>query len=265
MKISIITCTWNSEPYLQQCIESVACQDYPDIEHVFVDGGSTDGTLERIQALGPSVRWVTNVRGGISNAMNEGVRLATGDVIAHLHGDDYYADERAVSRAAEALERTGAGWVYGQCKTETDVGFRDGKTPPYSYRRLAVLGNFIPHPATFIRKPLFEQAGGFSTSLKCCMDYDLWLRLGRIEAPVVLDDFLAVFRMHDGSHSSTNECSCFEEDRQLRMSNLRDQPLSWRIHCWLLLQWTALQVRRRAQQAAAAARCVAPDAAATRR
>src|SRR5438309_10814003 len=100
MKFSIITCTWNSEPYLEQSIASVLAQDYTDIEYIFVDGGSTDGTLERIQAVPRPVRLLENVRGGRTRAMNEGIAAATGDVIAHMHGDDTYLNHRVLSIVA---------------------------------------------------------------------------------------------------------------------------------------------------------------------
>src|SRR5437764_4865797 len=102
MMFSIITCTWNSEPYLAQSIASVLAQDYPDIEYIFVDGGSTDGTLERIRSIPRPVRLIENVRGGVSRAMNRSLAAATGDVVAHLHSDDYYLRPDALSLVAEA-------------------------------------------------------------------------------------------------------------------------------------------------------------------
>ena len=103
MRFSIISCTWNSEPYLAQSIASVLAQDYPDIEYIFVDGGSTDGTLERIRSIPRPVKLIEDTRGGISRAMNRGIEAASGDVIAHLHGDDYYLHPRVLSMVAQAL------------------------------------------------------------------------------------------------------------------------------------------------------------------
>src|SRR5438045_551972 len=100
MKFSIITCTWNSEPFLEQSIASVLAQDHTDFEYIFVDGGSVDGTLERIQRVPRPVKLLQNVRGGRTRAMNAGIAAATGDVVAHLHGDDYYLHPRVLSSVA---------------------------------------------------------------------------------------------------------------------------------------------------------------------
>ena len=110
LSFSVITCTWNSEPYLSQCIESVDQQTYSAVEQVFVDGGSDDGTLERIQAVDRPKQCITGIRGGISNAMNVGVGLAKGDVIAHLHSDDYYLAPDVLSTVAAEMEKRCASW-----------------------------------------------------------------------------------------------------------------------------------------------------------
>src|SRR5512138_3071033 len=100
IKFSIVTCTWNSAAHLAQSIDSVLTQECSDIEYIFVDGGSTDGTLEMIRGVPREVRLIENVRGGISRAMNAGLEAATGDVVAHLHSDDYYAHPRVLSHVA---------------------------------------------------------------------------------------------------------------------------------------------------------------------
>ncbi|MCL4701803.1 MAG: glycosyltransferase [Burkholderiaceae bacterium] len=231
MKFSIITCTWNSEPYLGDSIASVLAQDYPDIEYIFVDGGSTDGTIERIQAIPRDVVFVTGVRGGISRAMNEGIHLATGDVIAHLHGDDYYLHDKVLSLVADTLRSTGAGWVFGRNKRNRGGVVEDETwvVPRYSYRRL-LKRNWIPHESTFVRRELYERVGGFSEKWKYGMDYDMWLRLGKVSEPVQLDACLAVFREHGGSFSSANPRPAFEEDFRIRMSHASHAPWSWTYH-----------------------------------
>lgn len=218
LSFSVITCTLNSEPYIGQCIESVAQQTYGDLEQVFVDGGSDDGTLERIQAVGGRSRWVTGVRGGISNAMNEGVRLADGDVIAHLHGDDFYLGPDVISRVSNELQKTGARWLFGRIVSSID-GQQVPPTwamPQYSRRQL-LSANIIAHPAVFMRRDLFLQAGGFDTRLRYAMDYDLWLRVSRLAPPVYLASHLAAFRRHAGGASTANAMAAFEEDHQVRL------------------------------------------------
>ena len=240
LKITIVTCTWNSEPYLQQSIESVLAQDYPNIEHIFVDGGSTDGTLERIQSLPGNVKYVTGVDGGISRAMNVGIEMASGDVIAHLHSDDYYAHPQVLSHVAKAMQDTGAEWLFGRCLSDIDGQLvpEGYAIPQYSYQRI-LKGNFIPHPATFVKKALFERAGVFDSSIRYAMDYDLWLRLGKLADPVQLDEHLAAFRRHSGSLTTSNPLASFENDFAVRMKYAAKNPWSLAYH------WAHYWIRRR--------------------
>jgi len=235
VKVSVITCCWNSEPYIAQCIASVQAQQGVEIEHVFVDGGSTDGTLERIQAMpGNSegrVRWVTDVRGGISNAMNVGARLATGELIAHLHGDDYYLGTQAVSRAVAAMQSAQRRWAYGRIVSDIDGRLvpDNWAMPRWSPGRL-LRGNFIGHPSVFMERSLFEQSGGFDIGLKYAMDYDLWLRLAQVAEPTYLGYDVAAFRRHAGSLSTAQADKAFVEDHAVRRKYVGRNPLAWAFH-----------------------------------
>jgi len=239
LKISIVTCTWNSEPYLQQSIESVLNQDYSDIEQIFVDGGSTDGSLERIKSLTGNVKYVTGITGGISRAMNVGIEMASGDVIAHLHSDDYFSHSQVLSHVAKAMEDNQAEWLFGRCLSdiENQQVLEGHAIPHYSYSRL-LKGNFIPHPSTFVRKTLFERGGVFDISIRYAMDYDLWLRFGQLATPVQFDEHLAVFRRHAGSLSTSNELASFEDDFSVRMRYVAKNPWSLAYH------WAHYFVRR---------------------
>jgi glycosyltransferase involved in cell wall biosynthesis len=233
LTFSIITCTWNSAAFLGESIASVLNQDYPHIEYIFVDGGSTDGTLEQIHALQRPYRLIENVRGGVSRAMNEGMRAATGDVIAHLHSDDYYLRPDVISFVAQHLERSGRGWLFG--RTMALIGgklYPDNYVAPrYSYRKL-LRGNFIPHPATFVRKDFMERAGGFDTNLKYAMDYDLFIKLARLGDPVQLDEPLTAFREHEGSLSSSTRTrlAAMAEDLRVRMAYTSANPIERAAH-----------------------------------
>lgn len=228
LTFSIITCTWNSARFLGESISSVLMQDYPNVEYIFVDGGSTDGTLEQIHALQRPYRLIENVRGGVSRAMNEGMRIATGDVIAHLHSDDYYLWPDVLSRVARHFESSGHGWLFGRT-----MALIDGKlypdnyiAPRYSYEKL-LRGNFIPHPATFVRKDFMDRSGGFDANLKYAMDYDLWLRLAQLGDPVQLDDPLTAFREHEGSLSSSTgtRLAAMAEDFRVRKAYASRNPV----------------------------------------
>jgi glycosyltransferase involved in cell wall biosynthesis len=238
-KFTIVTCTRNSMATLPQTIRSVQAQHFRDYEHLFVDGNSTDGTLEYLRGLSGNLRVIEGVTGGISRAMNVGIQEARGDFIAHLHSDDYYASPEVLGIVALTLESTGARWLFGRCLSDIDgqiVGAHHAQIP-YSYARL-LKRNFIPHPATFVARSLFGECGDFKPQIRYAMDYDLWLRLGAVADPVQLDTELAVFRVHDGSLSSANKLEAFEDDYRVRLSHIGKAP-------WVHLQhWLRYLVRR---------------------
>jgi GT2 family glycosyltransferase len=218
MKISIVTCTWNSEPWLAASLASVANQDYPDVERIFVDGGSTDGTLERIRQLPGQVTILEGIRGGISRAMNEGVKAATGDVIAHLHSDDYYLGRDTLSKVATDLAGSNAAWLYGRLKTIENGIERENafETKPYSWDAL-IRRNIVPHPATFMRRQTFTNLGGFDETLRYAMDYDLWLKAAKHGKPIQTSAYLAAFRFHAGSLSTTHARATHAEEMTVRL------------------------------------------------
>lgn len=232
MKFSIITCTWNSEPYLARSIASVLEQDTPVADYVFVDGGSTDGTLDRIRAINRPITLLENVRGGISRAMNAGLEAATGDVIAHLHSDDYYVDSRVLSDVSEAMHRTGALWAIGRIVVDREGRLVSEMTnmPPYSFGRLAAGSFFVPHPATFVRREAMMNLTGFDETLRYAMDWDMWLRLGQLGDPVIINRPLAAFREHAGSVSSANQLAARREERTVRARYWHKAPLAFALY-----------------------------------
>jgi glycosyltransferase involved in cell wall biosynthesis len=228
MKFSIVTCTWNSERYLAQSIASVLAQDYPDIEYIFVDGGSTDGTLERIRSIPRPVRLIENTRGGISRAMNRGIAAASGDVIGHLHSDDYYLHPRVLSLVAEALARTKRSWAIGVSAVDRGGNLRypPPRPFPYSYFNFLALRFFIAHPSTFVRRDVWQKIGVFDETLQYAMDIDLWLRIGRRFDPVILDEALTAFRVHPGSRSNANPSAALREQWGVHSKYLLSHPFA---------------------------------------
>lgn len=235
MKFSIITITMNSREYLDETISSILSQDYRNIEYIIVDGGSTDGTLERIEEFARQddrIRWISEPDRGIADAMNKGVLLATGDVIAHLHSDDRYADNSVLSQVATEFARhPEALWLTGGEYLVDDAGksLREIRVRTYSYRKL-IRSNFILHAATFIRRTAFHEAGGFDINRKYAMDYDLWLRLGALGAPLRIDKPLACFRFHGGSLSTAETEKAFAEELAIRKAFLCGQPVRFFFH-----------------------------------
>jgi glycosyltransferase involved in cell wall biosynthesis len=229
---SIVTCTWNSAATLSDTLASVQRQTCQDVEHIFVDGGSTDGTLEMIAAYPGRKRVLRDVKGGISRAMNQGIEAATGEYVAHLHSDDYYASDDVLAEVAERFASEGVDWVFGTVQV-----LRDGcLVPPYpmlpfSYRSFAAGRAWVAHPAVFIRRSVFGRIGMFDEKLKYAMDVDLWLRLGQVARPATVDRPLTIFRDHAGSVSSNNKIKARQEEFQVRRRYMRKAPLAFGLYC----------------------------------
>lgn len=226
MKFSIITCTWNSAATLPETIASVNSQQGVEIEHIFVDGGSKDGTLDQIQQMSPRAIVLRGVGGGISRAMNEGIKAASGDVIAHLHSDDYYCDAQVLADVERAMVGD-VPWVVGRINL-----LRHGvveKVPmnprPLNLKSFVRGAVTIPHPAVFIRRELFDQCGTFDESLRYAMDIDLWMRLLPHFQPAQLSRALAVFREHAGSVSTANVLAARKEELAVRWRYAARHPV----------------------------------------
>lgn len=231
LRISVITVTLNSGRFLAECLSSVAAQGNSLHEHIIVDGGSTDSTLEIVKkhaAADYRIRWISEPDRGISDAMNKGVALATGDVITHLNSDDFYPHLRVLATVQDCFTRKpAASWLTGGFTFVSEEGafLRDIRARKYSFRRL-VRGNILLHPSTFIKRDLFLAVGGFDVSLSFCMDYDLFLRLGSVAAPLVVDEQLSCFRAHPGSRSVSHSEQAYEEEFRVRMNYLRGKGRS---------------------------------------
>lgn len=180
MKISIVTITYNSAKTLQRALASVQGQTYTDIEHVIVDGASTDGTRDLIvtyAAKHPNVRWVSEKDNGIYDALNKGIRMATGDVVGFLHSDDVLFAPDSIEHIAAAFESAGVDVVYGDlqyCQNNRVV--RHWESNAFNPRSLKY-GWMPPHPTVYVRKEVYEQVGLYDDWFRISADYDMMLRI----------------------------------------------------------------------------------------
>jgi len=183
MKISIITVCRNSEKTIRTTIESVLGQDYGGIEYIIVDGGSIDSTVSLIREYAPDfggrLRWISEPDGGIYDALNKGIAMATGEVIGIINSDDAYYDHSVVSRvAAEFDEECDA--VYGDLifvdKRRFSRVKRYWKSGHYDSRSF-LHGWMPPHPTVFVRREIYGIYGAFRTDFKNSSDYEFILRV----------------------------------------------------------------------------------------
>ena len=180
MKISIITITYNSEKSLPRTLDSVQSQTYDEIEHIIVDGASTDGTKAMIEAYAKThqnVRWISEPDEGIYNALNKGIRMATGDVIGFLHSDDVFFSPDSVAQIAAAFADETVDVVYGDLQyCNGDKVTRRWVSNAFDPKALK-FGWMPPHPTVYVRKKVYEQVGPYDEWFRISADYDMILRI----------------------------------------------------------------------------------------
>ncbi len=168
-KISIITVTYNSAHTLRDTLRSVELQDYPNIEHIIIDGHSTDETVEIIKSFPHVRKWISEDDSGLYDAMNKGVQLATGDIIGILNSDDLYANSKVLTKVAEKFLQNNIDALYGDLHyvnaSNTNKIIRVWKSGKYK-RSNFIFGWMPPHPTFFVKRQVYEQAGRFNVSVK---------------------------------------------------------------------------------------------------
>lgn len=211
-KISIIIPCLNADKFIEETIQSVLSQDYPDFELIVADGGSDDGTLEVLKKYDKRLTWKSEKDNCKTDAINKGLKLASGDVVAYICADDVY-EKDCFKKVADFFENNpDTRWIYGKCKVIDKEGLEIRKLITwyknfwqrrYSYNKLLVL-DFIAQPAVFWRRELSDEIGLFDVNALLCMDYEYWLRAGIKYDPGFIDDYLAGFRQHSQSESSVD-------------------------------------------------------------
>ena len=202
--ISIITPCYNCADYIERAIRSVLAQRFPSFEHIIVDGASTDGTVDILRRF-PHLRWISEPDRGQAHALNKGFRMARGEIIGWLNGDDSYTPEAIRAGVNYLLTHPDCDIVYGDCNIVREDGrlltvFRTKQVSGWEQ----LLGGWIHTPAVFFRRHLFDRVGYLDESLHYVMDNEFWLRA----APLVRQDYLprtlANFHLQAGSKSLTN-------------------------------------------------------------
>ena len=185
MKVSIITVCFNSSKTIEETIQSVLSQDYPNIEYLVIDGGSIDGTQTIIQKYqGKIASWVSEPDQGMYAAMNKGISMATGDVIGILNSDDVYVSSRAVSELMYVMSKAKADVVFAdlilvdQNNLNKVLRYYDsGRFQPRKFR----WGWMPAHPTVFVKKKYYDRVGLFALDYQIAADYEMLIRILAIE------------------------------------------------------------------------------------
>ena len=220
MTISIITASFNSSETIRDTLTSVGRQTHPDIEHLIIDGMSTDNTLDIVSKF-PHVKLVISEPDkGIYDAMNKGIQLASGEVVGILNSDDIYAHNRVLEQVAKLFEDSETQAVYADLQyvkpDNLNKVIRHWKAGEYSSQNF-YYGWMPPHPTFFVRRELYQEAGLFDLSFKTAADYELMLRfLVRYDIPATyLPEVIVKMRNGGASNASfSNRWKANREDRR---------------------------------------------------
>jgi glycosyltransferase involved in cell wall biosynthesis len=206
--VSIVTPSYNQGEFIEDTLLSVKNQDYPDIEHVVVDGGSTDDTNEILKKWEDkyNLRWLSEPDEGQCDAVNKGFKLAKGEIIGWLNSDDVYFDTKVISHVVGKFEELKhVDVIYGNLAVIDKNGsiLKLVRTFNWDYKRLLRI-NFIGQPATFFRRRVVLE-NQLDKNLHLSMDYEFWLRLGKSYNFARVDKVLAAFRVYECTKSFSNK------------------------------------------------------------
>jgi len=226
--VSIVTPCLNSARFIKETIESVLAQDYPRIEYIVMDGGSTDGTIDIIRRYERELTCISEPDRGAADAINRGFAQSRGDILAYLNADDELLPG-AVTAAVRAFQRyPDAQVVYGGADWIDEAGARIGPYPVRDFDRdLLAHECFICQPASLIRREAFENAGGMDPDLHLTFDYELWMRLARLHSMHRIEETLALSRMHRSNKSLGQRRGVFRETFWILTRHFGYVPFSW--------------------------------------
>lgn len=218
--ISIVTPTYNSEDYLERCVLSIKNQDFSDYEHIIIDGGSSDKTLEIIRKYEGTypMRWISEKDNGMYDAISKGFKMAKGDIFCWINSDDIYMPW-TLKTINQIFQNKSINWC---CGAPTQIN--ESEIPYFKITKAAIFPQYcikkgwmdgrrlgcVQQESTFWRKALYEQVGGIDSEYKLAGDYALWVKFAQYEKLYSLNTILAGFRIHPGQKSSDRMAYCNE-------------------------------------------------------
>lgn len=242
-RITVITPSYNHARFLKQCINSVLEQGWSNLQHLVLDGGSTDHTLDILRGYGDRIVWKSQPDRGQAHAVNTGLRIADGDFVGWLNSDDYYLPG-AFTRAIECFERNpGAAMVYGRALMVNGRGATMREYPTFRFTRDDLRRKcHVCQPAVFVRRSVLEGVGLLNEGLDICLDYDWWLRIGRAHELAFCDHLLAASRHYATTKTSARRLRALVEAGYLMREHFGAATWRWSAK-WIVHRWTLDRTR----------------------
>jgi glycosyltransferase involved in cell wall biosynthesis len=229
-KISIITPSYNQGKFLETTILSVISQNYPNLEYIIMDGGSTDESVEIIKKYSDNIAyWQSCPDNGQADAIFRGFERSTGEILAWINSDDYYLPGSLLAIAEQFMKYPQSRWIVGNGIIVDPYGktlYRQNKYPPIRFKTMFYSNNIVFQPATFWRRDLFLSTGGFDRTLRFAFDYELFLKFSKVAPPQRLNRDLAAFRLHETSKTMTIHDVSAVEAEKIRGHYTKDLALS---------------------------------------
>lgn len=204
--VSIVTPSLNQGNFIEATIRSVLEQDFPNIEYIVMDGGSTDGTLDILRKYEDRLTWVSEPDGGQSDAIHRGYLRSRGSILAWVCSDDMYEPGAVNAGVSELISDPNLALVYGNAGLVDETGERIGIctwVEPFDLGRLINDVDFIAQPATFFTRSAYMAVGGLNPTLHWAMDYDLWIKLGTRYPVKYVPELWAMIRLHKDTKTGT--------------------------------------------------------------
>ena len=236
MKLSIITPSYNQDRYLEECLVSVKSQNCPFLEHIVIDGASTDGSVDTLRRVSAQpgwehLKWISEPDGGQTDAINKGFRLATGDLFAYICADDGYVPDVLSTVVSHFAEHPELDMIYGSCIFTDEDGrpLRFKRSVAFDRKKL-LRHNLIWQPTVFFRSRVWVRIGPFDEALDFAMDYDYWLR-GSAHCKIAsLDRPIAYYRWQTNSKTVSREHDQLKEAYEVACKYGGGGVLSWYLH-----------------------------------
>ena len=210
--VSVVTPTYNMGRFLEETIQSVLSQDYPKIEYIVMDGGSTDGTLDILRKYEGRLQYRSERDYGQAHAVNKGFGVSTGEIFTFLNADDTYLPGAVSTAVKQLMANKNVGLVYGDAYYVAEDGSTIGPYPtkPYDYNLLS-RNCFICQPASFMWRRAFESAGWINQDLQTALDYDLWIRIAKQRPLLKIEGYLATSRMYRDNKTVSRRPQVYQE------------------------------------------------------